>query len=164
MTRLPVIWLIGLALLAPAPASAQQGLGFQTDPDAPLSLAAQEMRWQQTQGIGDLRGNVRVTQGPMRMRAQAMQIRFADDGVAETLTARGHVELTNADGQSASSERAEFDIRKNQLVLRGAVRMQAHRPGGQNQKLVGETLSIDMESGRARLRGGKTRARIELER
>ena len=40
--------------------------------------------------------------------------------------------------------------------------MQARTAKGQTQKLTGETLSIDMVSGRARLRGGKTRARIEL--
>lgn len=166
MSRLLVIWLLGLALIAPAPASAQSGLSFQTDPDAPLTLAARTMRWQQAQGVSDLRGKVRVTQGPMRLRANEMQIRFGADGAAQTLTARGDVELVNEDGQRATAEKADFDIQKDQLVLRGTVVMQARSDGDrtQSQKLSGETLSIDMASGRAVLRGGKTRARIELER
>ena len=166
MNRLLVIWLLALALIAPVPAFAQSGLRFQTDPDAPLTLAAKTMRWQQAQGVSDLRGNVRVTQGPMRLRANEMQIRFAADGAAETLTARGDVELVNEDGQRATAETADFDIQKDRLVLRGTVVMQARGGDGrtQSQKLSGETLSIDMASGRARLRGGKSRARIELER
>lgn len=166
MTRPLVIWLMGLALLVAAPAFAQQGLSFQTEPDAPLTLAAQTMQWQQAQGVSDLKGDVRMAQGPMRLRAKAMQIRFAADGTAETLTAQGDVELINEDGQRASAETADFDFQKDQLVLRGQVVMQARADGGQSrgqsQKLSGETLSIDMASGRALLRGGKARARIEL--
>ena len=102
----------------------------------------------------------------MRLRANEMQIRFAADGAAETLTARGDIELVNEDGQRATAETADFDIQKDRLVLRGTVVMQARGGDGrtQSQKLSGETLSIDMASGRARLRGGKSRARIELER
>lgn len=154
--------MISTALLSPAAAVAQQALRFQTDADAPLHMRADTMHWQQAQGLSDLHGNVRITQGPMHMRAKAMQIRFAADGTAETLTAQGDVLLINQDGQRATAEQADFDIQKDRLVLRGAVIMQARTAKGQNQKLTGETLSIDMASGKADLRGGKNRARIEL--
>ena len=164
MSRRGFIAALAASFMWLAPAMAQQGLRFQTPPDAPLTLSAQNMRWQQTQGISDLKGNVRIVQGPMRMRAITMQIRFAADGTAETIIARGNVELVNDDGQRATAEKADFDIQKDQLVLRDTVRMQARGAGGERQNLSGETLSIDMASGHARLRGGKTRARIELER
>lgn len=162
MRRRLLIWVMGVMLVALAQAEAQQGLSFQTDADAPLHMRADTMRWQQQQGVSDLRGKARVAQGPMQMTAKTMQIRFAADGTAETLAARGDVKLVNEDGQRATAAAADFDIQKDQLTLRGQVVMQARTAKGQTQKLTGETLSIDMVSGRARLRGGKTRARIEL--
>lgn len=162
MNRLIVIWLMSITLISLTPSMAQQGLRFQTDPDAPLEMQAQSMRWQQVQGISDLSGAARVTQGPMRMSATTMQVRFSADGTAETLTARDNVELVNEDGQRATAETAEFDLLKENLMLRGNVTMRALGANGQSQKLSGETLSIDMASGRAKLRGGKSRARIEL--
>ena len=162
MRRRFYIAMISAALLSPIAAVAQQGLRFQTDPQAPLHMRADTMRWQQQQGLSDLRGKARVEQGPMQMTANTMQIRFAADGTAETLAARGDVVLVNEDGQRATAAAADFDLQKDQLTLRGQVVMQARAAKGQTQKLTGETLSIDMVSGRARLRGGKTRARIEL--
>ena len=144
-------------------AQAQSGLRFQTDPNAPLNLKAEKMLWDQKAGRSDLSGRVRVRQGPMQVTAARMQVRFGADGAAESLTAQDNVVLINEDGQRAEATRMDFDLRKDILLMRENVVMQAMTPKGQNQKLSGAALSIDMVSGQARLTGGKNRARIELQ-
>ncbi len=169
MNRARLSLTLMLALLAApglfmtAPVQAQEGLRFQTDPDAPLALQADKMQWQQKQGVADLTGSVAINQGPMQVTAETMQVMFAAGGAAQSMAARGNVLLVNKDGQRARAEAADFDLEKDIMVMRGSVAMQGLTRKGKMQKLTGETLSINMLTGKATLRGGKSRARIEID-
>lgn len=159
--RLALAFMAGLFICPTL--QAQEGLRFQTDPNAPLELQADKMQWQQKQGVAELTGNVAIDQGPMRVTAATMQVIFAADGAAQSLAARGDVVLVNEDGQRARAKAADFDLQKDIMVLRGRVAMQGLSATGKMQKLSGETLRINMLTGKADLRGGKGRARIELD-
>lgn len=164
-TAFPVAFLMAFLmafLIAMAPAMAQQGLRFQTDPNAPLDMVADEMRWQQNEGLADLTGNVVVEQGPMRLSAGHMRVIF-ENGTATRLRAEKNVLLQNDDGQKARAEKADFDLQKDLMVLRGAVSFDRLTEKGTRQKLTGARLAVDMVSGKAQLTGGKNRARIELQ-
>lgn len=149
-------------LLAAPTAMAQQGLRFQTAPDAPLDVTAVKMQWQQNNNLADLTGMVVVVQGPMRLEAEQMRIVF-ENGAARHLRARNNVHLRDEDGQTAQAANADFDLQNDQLVLRGEVVLERQEATGERQKLIGDTLKVDMVSGKANLKGGKSRARIELQ-
>lgn len=151
-----------LSLVLATPAAVAQALRFQTAPDAPIEVSADEMRWQQNDGLADLTDNVVVSQGPMRLQAGHMRVRF-ENGAAVHLHADKNVFLQNEDGQKARAQKADFDLTKDVMVLRGAVVFDRITEKGAKQKLTGETLAVDMVSGKARLEGGKSRARIELQ-
>jgi lipopolysaccharide export system protein LptA len=158
-------------IMPPTPAQAQQGLRFAIDADAPIAVRAAQLRWQRAQGIaelkgalkGDVKGEAQVSQGPMQLSARNLHIRFAPNGgTAQTLTARTNVVLVNQDGQRATADKADFDIENQRLILHGNVKVKSRTEKGETQNLSGARLHINMVTGQADLRGGKTRARIEL--
>lgn len=157
-------WMVIYGLLSPLGVQAQ-ALRFATDAAAPVQLQADKMRWQKKAGLADVSGAAQIVQGPMQLNADTMQLRFDPQGGAQKLLARGRLVVRNQDGPRATADGGEFDLQQDILVLSGNVLV--HLPNAQNaptgpQKLSGARLHIDMKSGKAKLSGGKTRARIEI--
>lgn len=167
------LWLIGLGLaimssaLGLPNAAFAQGLRFATDSRAPLEVEAGLMVWQRIVAKARLTDNAKITQGPLMLSADKLEINFTADGTAQDIFAEGHVVLVSAgDGEStprrAQSAQAHVDLTRQTIALIGNVSMVE---GNENKtQLNGARLALDMVSGRARLSGAgdKPRARIEL--
>ena len=151
-----------------------QSLRFVTDNAAPIELKAGDMVWQRETGHAVLSDAARFAQGPLSLSAARIDLSFAPDGTAQTMTAEGDVVLVSRDKtgtRRAEAARAELDLTADKLVLLGNVSVtQMGSPSSDNNNtadaagLMGGELTVDMVSGRAILRGGgdKPRARIEL--
>lgn len=156
------IMLLCLLVLA-APAWAQTR--FSTDPAAPTILEAGRMLWQQESGRMVLTEGAQLTQGPMILTAEAMEIiSAAGGGEPEKLTANGKVVLRSENGRVARGDKAVYRFSQETLTLTGNVEMSDTTPDARAQKLSGAALTINMLDGTSRLTGGDRggRARIEL--
>ena len=156
------IMLLCLLVLA-APAWAQTR--FSTDPAAPTILEAGRMLWQQESGRMVLTEGAQLTQGPMILTAEAMEIISASGGgEPEKLTANGKVVLRSENGRVARGDKAVYRFSQETLTLTGNVEMSDTTPDARAQKLSGAALTINMRDGTSRLTGGDRggRARIEL--
>lgn len=151
-------------VLVTAPALAQTP--FSTDPDAPTIIEAGRMLWQQASGRMVLRDGAQLTQGPMTLSAEAMEIvsTAPGDTTPEKLTANGKVVLRSDNGRVARGDKAVYVFSREILTMTGNVETQDTRPDARAQKLSGAALTVNMRDGTLRLSGdGKGgRARIEL--
>ena len=156
------IMLLCLLVLA-APAWAQTR--FSTGPAAPTILEAGRMLWQQESGRMVLTEGAQLTQGPMILTAEAMEIiSAAGGGEPEKLTANGNVVLRSENGRVARGDKAVYRFSQETLTLTGNVEISDTTPDARAQKLSGAALTINMLDGTSRLTGGDRggRARIEL--
>jgi lipopolysaccharide transport protein LptA len=179
MTRLAILWLL-LGALIPVPSPAQ-GVRFATDASAPLSAKADKIIWQQAIGRADFSGAAHITQGPLSIQADTMQLLMSPSGVAQSLVSQGQVVVLSSPGPGpqdgvhrADADRAHYDLIANTLLLSGNVQVRQNG-AGKAGKMSGASLKIDMQTGLARILGapvlsGETpkngkpgRARIELE-
>ena len=165
MTRL--ITAVVLTGLTFGPAAAQ-GLRFATDAAAPVDVEAGRVVWQQQAGLADLSNGASIVQGPFSLASETMRLRLAAGGQADRLTATGGVLAVSENGRRAVADRAVYELAADTLVLSGGVTVT--QSGDDGATLQGAELTLDMATGRARLRGGtapsgkKGRARIELKR
>lgn len=156
----------GLFMTTSLSAAMAQGLRFQTDPNAPVDIAAGQVDWFARDNRASFTDTARFQQGPLEMTAQNMQLRMRGDGTPDLLTATGNVVLVSygEDGRElrrATAAQATYRPRAESLVLTGDVELRDMND--RETLLKGARLEIDMLSGRAALKGGKKgRARIEL--
>ena len=138
---------------------------FSTDPEAPTILEAGRMLWQQESARMVLSEGAQLTQGPIMLTAEAMEIITGSEGGApEKLTANGQVVLRSDNGRVARGDKAVYIFAQEILTLTGNVEMSDTSPDARAQKLSGAALTINMRDGTSRLTGGEGggRARIEL--
>jgi lipopolysaccharide export system protein LptA len=152
--RLPAPALLLAALLALPPLSATaQGTaigfaGLQQDPDAPVEVVSDELTVNQSEGRAQFRGNVVVTQGPVRLSAGTVDVEYGADGAGiRRLTATGGVTfVTEADAAEADS--ADYSLPDSALVLTGNVLL-TQGPA----TISGDRLVADLRAGTGRMEG-----------
>lgn len=187
--RLPLV-AAGLAaglLLAPQGASAQSFgnsfSGLQVRGDQPVAIESDQLDVDDAKALATFTGNVAVAQGDMVMKTSKLLVFYVKDapeagGGAKSkseakpkatsggalpggsneidrMQASGKVYIKSAD-QVATSEKADFDMKSQVAVLTGNVVMSQ----GENVA-KGEVLTIHMDTGIAKLGGGRVKIIME---
>lgn len=137
------------------------GPTFKTDPNAPFDVQADRLDVDDAAKAAVFSGGVVAVQGDFTIRAQELTAFYTgstsladrDDsakGAAASLThlrARKAVSVQSADGQTATGDWAEVDVKTNIATLGGAVVLT------QGKNIVrGTKLSIDMNTGEATIK------------
>lgn len=132
---------------------------FKTDPNAPVDVEADRLDVDDRAKSAIYKGDVRAKQGEFLVRTAKLTARYSGQaGLAEQLDdtgaskkqnaqltrleARGKVIVTSKDGQSATGDWADFDIKSNKVVLGGDVVLTQEKNVVRGTKLV-----IDMLTG-----------------
>lgn len=129
--------------------------GFRHDETQPIEIAADSLEVKEADKIAVFRGGVVAGQGTMRLTANELEVNYAggETGQIRRLQARGEVFISNQ-AETASGAYADYD------VAGGAIRMTGGVTLTQGDNVVkGETLSIDLNTGQARVDGGGGRVK-----
>lgn len=133
---------------------------FKTDPTAPIDVDAVRLDVDDRAKQAVFRGDVRVVQGDFVVRTSEMRTFYTGSaGLAEQapapgeqktaaqinrIEARGKVIVTSKNGQTATGDWANYDVKGNQVVLGGDVVLT------QGKNVVrGTKLTIDMVTGQS---------------
>lgn len=138
------------------------GAAFKADPNSPYDVVADRLDVDDNAKKAIFVGNVSAVQGTMTMRSQELTAFYtgsagmgdSNDGKASGtaaslthLTARKKVVVTAKDGQTATGDWAEVDVKKNLTTMGGAVVLT------QGKNIVhGTKLVIDMTTGEATIK------------
>lgn len=148
------------AATAASPAFAQAetpfGGGFKYQSGSPIEVNADSLEVRNKDGVAVFTGNVRVKQGEVLMKSRVLEVTYGREnsaGAIEKLRALGGVVITNGK-DSAEARRADYNVASGVIVLRGKVLL-VQCPNA----IAGPELQIDLNSGRARMKG-KTTVRI----
>ncbi|MFD2173123.1 lipopolysaccharide transport periplasmic protein LptA [Rhodobacter lacus] len=141
---------ICLALGAGASVAQQVAFaGLRTDTSEPVEVTADSLAVNQTDGNAVFTGNVLITQGPMRLKAERVQVQYgsADRRSISELQASGGVTLVTA-AEAAESREAVYDVAKGAVVMTGDVILTQ----GENV-LSGQRLDVDLKTGTGTMQG-----------
>lgn len=138
------------------------GAAFKSDPKAPYDVVADRLDVDDNAKKAIFSGNVSAVQGTMTMRSLELTAFYTgsagmdatskaqDSGASASLThltARKKVVVTAKDGQTATGDWAEVDVKKNLTTMGGAVVLT------QGKNIVhGTKLVIDMTTGEATIK------------
>ena len=118
------------------------------NPDAALEITSDQLSVDQGNGTAIFDGNVVIGQGVMRLAASRVLVVYVKgEQKIERLEATGSVTLVNGD-DAAESERADYSIVKNEIVMSGNVLVKQ----GSNA-LTSESMTLDLAIGTARMNG-----------
>lgn len=168
---------LGLSVLmiafASPPAIAQTpgnslATSYSASSDKPIDIVADVLEVDDQKKIAVFKGNVSATQGDFNLRAKELQVTYArkEKGQAEKQTAgdsvgpgggaditqidaKGKVLVTTKDNQTATSDWAIFDVKKQLVTIGGDVVLSQ----GANT-IKGSRLVIDLKSGLSRFETG----------
>ncbi len=140
-------------------AAASTALVFKTDPNAPIDVEADRLDVDDRAKLAVYKGDVRAAQGDFVVRTASLsayytgQAGLADQMNAATakqpaqltrIEARGKVIVTSKNGQNATGDWADFDVKANQVIVGGDVVLT------QDKNVVrGTRLVIDMTTGQS---------------
>ena len=132
---------------------------FKTDPSAPIDVEADRLDVDDRTRLAVFKGNVHAVQGDFVVRTAEMRAHYtgqagitvAADPNAKSepaqltrIEARGKVLVTSKNGQDASGDWADFDVKANKVTLGGDVVLT------QEKNVVrGTRLVIDMATGQS---------------
>ncbi|OWU86283.1 organic solvent tolerance protein OstA [Oceanicola sp. 22II-s10i] len=138
--------------LTAAPAMAQgSNLAFgqnAQNSDEPVEVEADSLAISQNDGTAEFTGNVKMTQGDLRMTAPRVLVRYAEDqSRIQSLEATGGVVIVSGE-DVAESERADYDVDAAEIVLSGSVTVVQ----GQTT-LTSERMTISLDNGTAVMQG-----------
>jgi lipopolysaccharide export system protein LptA len=139
------------------------GAAFKSDANAPYDVVSDKLNVDDNAKNAIFTGNVSAVQGTMTMRSQELTAFYTGnagmdatpgkDGAASApaalthLTAKKKVVVTAKDGQQATGDWAEVDVKKNLTTMGGAVVLT------QGKNIVhGNKLLIDMNTGEATIK------------
>ncbi len=140
------------ALCSAVPLAAQSALRHHNS-DAPLDVDAKSIDVLDANGKAVFTGDVRVTQGDMKLNADTVTAFYSrpksgGDPVIDRIDAQNNVKLVTP-SETASGRYGIYDVVRKTITLVGGVTLT--QKGGSD--LHGQRLSIDLDSGRARLDG-----------
>jgi len=151
---LAVLLLSGGALAQQAQTAVQprggSGLGFSKhDSNAPINVASDSFRGDLATKIGTYLGNVIVTQGDMKMRAD--QVRIVEDGDKPSkVFAHGGIVIDAPNG-TATGDDGVYDLNVKTITLTGKVVLNKDK-----NVMRGTRLVMDMNTNIANLTAGGT--------
>lgn len=148
-----LLCLAGPALAQDAPAE-DPFADVAADRTQPISVSADEGTANFETETAVYSGNVVVTQGDLRLRADTLTIK-APKGAIATIEADGGIVLTSKSGDATAS-RATYDVPARRVTLSGNVVLTQ----GENV-LRGNLLTVNLDSGVAELTASGAEGRVE---
>jgi len=131
---------------------------FKTDPTAPIDVEASRLDVDDRAKVAIFRGDVRASQGDFVLRTSELKAHYTGSaGLSEEagsgkkapaqisrIEARGKIVVNSGENQKAVGDWANFDMKKNQVVVGGDVVLTQ-----QKNVVRGTRLTIDMATGEA---------------
>lgn len=124
------------------------------DPDAPIEFSAAHCDTALEGGTVVCTGGVVIRQDEMRLRADSVRA-HAPGGKAETIYADGHVIVDTPSG-TATGNSGTYHVAVRRIALKGKVVLARGR-----NVVRGETLTVDLVTGLAKLGGEQDSGRIQ---
>jgi lipopolysaccharide export system protein LptA len=150
------ISLAAFALLVAGPVEAQGTEiafgGLKADTSQPVQVTADGLSVDQTDGNAVFTGNVVVTQGALKLTAAELHVEYATgaDQKIERMHATGGVTLVNGT-EAAQAQEAVYEVAAESVIMRGDVVLTQ----GKNA-MSGQTLTVDLTTGKGRMEGRVT--------
>ena len=146
-----------LAFLAGAAASAgsfqaaaQAASPVKTDPNQPINIAADKFLADSNAKTGTWSGNVIVTQGDIKMRANSMRVNVVGkSNKPDKILANGNVVVDSPRSGTATGQNGIYDVPKKTVVMTGNVVLKKNK-----DVMRGAQLTINLVTGQASLGGG----------
>lgn len=154
--------LLGLVLLLPAQASAQQRPAF-LDDDLAVEIEANEAELSEEQDVSVYRGEVVLRRGPLTMQGDELRVvrRPADGRIQATLSGTPATATHRTPGDEvpvvAAARRIIYTTLIETLELKGEARI---RRG--SDELQGDAVIYDVANARIQAEGGDERVRIVI--
>ena len=133
--------LAGAAFAAPPPADRH-------DNNAPISIASDSFQADLNAKTGTYSGNVMVTQGDIKLRANQVRISTVN-GKADKVTANGNVVVDSPASGTATGETGVYAVGPRTVVMTGHVTLKK----GKNV-MTGAQLTVNLVTGLATVGGG----------
>lgn len=129
--------------------SAQVSFGtLKQDPDLPVEVTADTLAVNQQDGTAVFNGNVRVSQGEMKLAATEVLVVYSEQNSSiQRLEATGGVTLVSGP-DAAESEHAEYDIASGTIVMTSNVLLTQ----GANA-LTADKMTVNLREGTAQMNG-----------
>lgn len=146
----------GLALAATAPAASppatKSSLIGKHDSDAPINIAADKFIADENAKTGTWSGNVVITQGDMRMRANTVRMNVVgQDNRPDKIFAQGNVVVDSPTSGTVTGDNGVYDVVQRSVNLTGHVVLTK-----QNNSMRGAQMTVNLVTGIATLGGGGT--------
>ncbi len=166
MKRIVRIALLSLALplltdAGPAAAQSAGALGgFKVDSTLPIEISADALEVRQEEQVAVFTGSVDARQGGVRMQAQRLVVTYDPDsdsdgqaGAIRRVRAEGEVFVSSPEG-AAEGNWADYDVASSTILMGDTVTLTQ----GAENVLAGGSLSINLDTGFARIESGGIRA------
>lgn len=151
--------LIASLPLAAAAQDASPFGGFKHDRSQPIEIVSDALEVRQAESLAIFSGEVVAGQGTLRLTTDLLEVNYEENnesdsetGAIKHMTAKGNVFISNG-AETAQGNRAEYDVDQGKINMTGSVVLTQ----GANV-IAGETLTIDTESGRGRIEGGRVKS------
>ncbi|MBV9992904.1 MAG: lipopolysaccharide transport periplasmic protein LptA [Alphaproteobacteria bacterium] len=138
---------LALLLLSTAGASAQVTSGFglsAKDTNAPIQVSADRFDADLNSKTGTYSGNVLVSQGQMKLRADKVKVNVVS-GKPDKIYANGNVLFTAPSG-NAQGDACVYDVAPRLITLTGRVVLTKEK-----NVMRGSTLTVNLNTGQAQL-------------
>ncbi len=143
---------------------------FSADSNEPIDVKSDKLRIRDEEKTATFTGNVVAVQGEFSLRALELQVLYSGDlqsqsqpqssssgsqGQIKSINAKGNIVMKSGRDQTANSDWVIFDVPNNLVTIGGNVVLKQ----GKNT-LRGDTLIIDLKSGKSRFEKGRVRGRF----
>ena len=156
--RLGRLTVLAVLVLAPAGALAQAPGNLAYDTTTPINVTADSLEVREEGRTAIFTGHVQAVQGDLKLQAREIRVYYrhpgANDGLIARIDANGAVAISTRD-EKASGDWAIYDVDQKILTLGGAVQVER----GDN-KVAGQRLVLDMETGQTRIESGNGDGRV----
>jgi lipopolysaccharide export system protein LptA len=140
---------LGAAQAADAPA-AKPSLVGKRDSDLPINIAADKFVADENAKTGTWSGNVVITQGDMKMRANSVRMNVVGkDNKPDKIFAQGNVVVNSPTSGTVTGDNGVYDVVQRSVTLNGRVVLTK-----QNNSMRGAQMTVNLVTGVATLGGG----------
>lgn len=143
--------LVTLALTAPAltvPALAAPAPAAKKEADQPINISSDTFQADLNGKTGTWQGNVMVSQGDMKLRANSVRM-TTTGGKVDKVLANGNVVVDSPKSGTATGENATYSVGPRTVLMTGNVVLKKGR-----DVLRGAQLTVNLVNGQATLGGG----------
>jgi lipopolysaccharide export system protein LptA len=142
------LMLLPTSLQAAAPAPAAKPVLGQHDNNAPIDISSDSFQADLNGKTGTYTGNVIITQGDMKLRANSVKITTVNDK-ADKVMATGNVVVDSPKSGTATGENGVYSVGPRTVLLTGNVVLKKGK-----DVMRGAQLTVNLATGQAVLGGG----------